>query len=65
LRIRILCRNCNCPDVSQDPAAQFRILAVFEMLRRLEGGLVQHASPDGREEITILIPLVTATAKTP
>lgn len=57
LRVRISCQNCHPPDVSEDPSAQFRILAVFELLRRVEGGLIQQASPDGREEITILIPL--------
>lgn len=63
LRVRISCQNCNSPAATEDPAAQFRSLAVSELLRRVEGGLIQQASPDGREEITILIPLVVPTTE--
>jgi hypothetical protein len=43
-----------------DPAGQFESLAAYEMIRRIEGGLVQQASPAGTEEITILIPMAPA-----
>lgn len=59
LRIRFHFRgNPNTTPITDDPVRQFRTLAVFELIRKLEGGLVLHASPDGREEITLLIPLL-------
>jgi signal transduction histidine kinase len=41
----------------QDPALQFRQLAVIELVRRIEGGLVQQTGPDGIQQTTVLIPL--------
>jgi hypothetical protein len=51
------------PPLNEDPILQFQTLAVYELIRKLEGGLVQQAGPDGREEIVILIPLVQTPAR--
>jgi hypothetical protein len=58
-RVRIRCGAgaSEKPPLNEDPVLQFQTIAVYELIRKLEGGLVQQAGPDGIEEIVILIPL--------
>lgn len=64
-RVGIECASsaAETPPLNEDPVLQFQTLAVYELIRKLEGGLVQQAGPDGREEIVILIPLVQTPAR--
>lgn len=63
VRIRWVANPSPTPALNEDPVLQFQTIAVYELIRKLEGGLVQQAGPDGLEEIVILIPLVKTSAR--
>jgi hypothetical protein len=66
LRIRFRCAgNPGAIPLTEDPVRQFQALAILELIRKLEGGLIQHTSTDGVEEVTLLIPLNPANPGKP